>query len=253
MARTVSRSVERAFAIIALFRERKAPLSASQVRHALRAPHTSVHSILREMTDLGYLHFNDSAKTYFPTVELEFLCNWIQRAAIGSGELAQVTDGLAAQLNETVSISRQHHIFTTVVYVKRAEHPLALQLPLGNLGAPLCQTVVGRVLLSMMPDAEIEKIVRYTNRWSRVTKAGFAFKAAEILECAAKIRRDGYLLDLHTWMPGLAAVAAPIPNRNGIGQNLALTVAGAVPRIQLAARKIVPAVKAAARRLTDLA
>jgi DNA-binding IclR family transcriptional regulator len=250
MVRTVSRSVERAFAIIALFKQQRTPMTASQVRQALNAPHTSTHSILREMTDLGYLSFDDARKTYFPAIELEFLCNWIQRAVAGSGELAHVTDLLCSQVNETVSISRQHYIFTTVVYVKRPEHPLAVHLPLGNLGAPMCQTVVGRVILSMMADAEIEKIIGYTNRWSRVTKAGFNFKTADVMDEVAKVRRDGYLFDLNTWTPGLGAVAAPILGKGDAGQNMALTVAGAVPRLQMAAKKIIPAVKAAARQLS---
>jgi DNA-binding IclR family transcriptional regulator len=249
MVRTVSRSVERAFDIIALFKQRRVPLSASDVRHALQAPHTSVHSILREMTDLGYLSFDPARKTYFPTVELELLCNWIQRAVMGSGELAGVVDTLAATVNETVSLSRQHHIFTTAIYVRRPDHPLAVHLPTGNLGAPMCQTVVGRAILSLMPDSEVEKIVGYTNRWAKVTKAGFSFKPDEILASLARVRRDGYLYELNSWMAGLGAIAVPIPSKTGPAHNMALTIAGAAPRLQIAAKKLIPAIRAAARQL----
>lgn len=251
MARTVSRSVERAFAVLALFKQRQQPLTASQVRKSLNAPHASVHSILRELTDLGYLSFDDTEKAYLPTIQLVSLSNWIQRYLMGSSEVARATDALCAELNETVSVSSQFNIFTTVLYVKCADHRFALQLPVGNLGAPMCQTVVGRVMLSMMPDDDIEKIVGYTNRWGKVTKAGFNFKAAEILAKAAKIRKEGYLYESNNWTQGLGAIAAPVPRGGSAGQNLVLTVAGSTPRLQLVAKKIIPVIKAAARELTN--
>jgi DNA-binding IclR family transcriptional regulator len=71
------------------------------------------------------------------------------------------------------------------------------------------------------------------------------------MEAVTKVRRDGYLFDLNTWTAGLGAVSAPIPGKAGTGQNMALTVAGAVPRLQLSSKKIIPAVKAAARQLTE--
>jgi DNA-binding IclR family transcriptional regulator len=251
MSHTISRSLKRVFAIISLFRVEQRPLRAAEIRRAIDMPTTSTFSILREMVEINYFTFDPVTKTYFPTLELEELCNWVQRTEAGPSKLNSAMASLVAEVGETASINREHYIFTGLTYVRRPQQPFARHFPLaGNIGAPLCQTTSGRVLLSMATEEHLRGVVRNTNRWSKISNAGFSFKVEDILLAARQIRHDGYLCEIDSWMPGEGVISVPVVGKRP-ELNMAITVSGLSARIRANSARIIKILSTAAQRLQN--
>ena len=237
----ISKSVQRAFEVLELFRDSRMPLSAKEIRNELGFPPGSTYAILKNMADLGFLKYERSARTYFPTLRASRLGDWIQNALISVGPIRDLVEYVQSDVGETTTVNGADGIHTDIIYVQAADHPIAVKIQTG-IGAPLCQTVIGRVILSAKPDAEIKKLIGLTNDRMTILDMGQHFDLDEIMESIDKARSQGYLAGYDLWIQGLAAIAFPIPESID-GRPLALAVAGASERIQASESAIVETMK----------
>ncbi len=246
MASVISKSVARVFEILELFREAKEPMRAVDIRNALGYPQPSTLALLKNMLKLGYLSFGRRAKTYFPTARLGLLGHWVQTAIVGGGYMADLVDELSSKTEETASISAASDIQAQVVYARTADHALALQVKPGPV-APLCSSVVGRTLLSVMTDEKIKEAVENSNKRERLKRSHVTHNLKEIIATARTVREKGYIASYDLFLPGVGVIAFPINNHDN-DQVLALAVAGGKDRIKSKEAMIVRSMKSGIRR-----
>jgi DNA-binding IclR family transcriptional regulator len=235
---TVSRSVDRVFQIMELFADRRRPLSATEIHTALKMPHSSAVSVLTRMVGLGYLDQNGETKRFFPSLRLHHLCASMPEAIIGGNPLAELVDRIQYGSDETTSISRLDGLFTVPVYVQPGKRADAWRVTPGLPGGLATLSVVGRTLLSTMPDAELRQFIDDANRWAARTRIGAAPDSAQLMRAVEFVREHGYLCRYNLLFAGVGAISCPLPSSDA-RQSLAVTVAGPAERIQQRGRQII--------------
>jgi DNA-binding IclR family transcriptional regulator len=235
---TVSRSVDRVFLIIQLFTERRRPLSATEIRHALQMPHSSTISVLSRLVSLGYLDQNSETRRFYPSLRLHHLCDTLPKAVISGNRFAMLADSVHSKLNETTSISRLNDMFTMPIYARTATHSDALRSIPGLSGGLATLSVVGRTLLSMLHDVEIAKLMDRAGYWARRARVDASQDRDQIMRNVRFAREHGYLCGYNVLLAGVGAVSCPLPLVCE-GEQLAITVAGSAARIERAGQHII--------------
>jgi DNA-binding IclR family transcriptional regulator len=235
---TVSRSVDRVFQIMQIFAAKRRPLSATEIRQALRMPHSSAISVLSRLVSLGYLVQNAETKRFFPSLRLHRLCESLPEAVISGVPLANLVDLIQSKTDETTSLSRLDGVFTTPIYVRSATHAQAERVIPGLTGGLAIHSVVGRTLLSTLSDSDVQRFLERANYWAKRVRVPNTCEPREIQRNIEFVREHGYLCG-HGWLlPGVGAVCCPLPS-HGDGEQLAITVAGTSERIERRRRQII--------------
>ena len=235
---TVSRSVDRVFQIMELFSTRRRPLSATEIRRALKMPHSSAVSVLSRLVTLRYLDQNADTKRFFPSLRLHRLCGAVPEAIIGGNPLADLVDSIQSRVDETTSISRLDGLFTMPIYVRSATHSEAVRVIPGLSGGLATQSVVGRSLLSTLPAAELVRFIERANYWAKRARVGAPLDTDQLMRSIEFVRDHGYLCSFNQLLPGVGAVSCPLPTLHD-GEQLAITIAGTSERIERRGRQII--------------
>jgi DNA-binding IclR family transcriptional regulator len=227
---SISKSVGRAFEVLEIFREMRKPASATEVRRRLGCPHSSAVAILHNLVEIGYLRHDAEKRVYFPSYKLYKLGTWVPSAIIESTSLHDLATATAMETHETTAITGRSFVFLNIIHVIKGNHAFAAQFPCG-LGATLFKSTPGLVVLSQMADEEVLRLVKFTNRWSQKTKADFLCDADEAIANVEKIRKDGFAEGYDWSLPGVGAIAYPLPSPFD-GTPLAISVTGPTARIR---------------------
>ena len=230
MTSVISKSVARIFEVLELFSRTRQPMRAIEIQKALGYPQPSTLALLKNLVELGYLSFDRIQKVYFPTLQLSRLAQWVEPALVGQGWLAQIVDELSLACNETTSVVGQNDIHTQMIYVRKAEHPLALQVEAG-LGAPLCATAVGRAILSLQDDMQIAALVAKTNNMEKRSRSNFEHDIKDVMISVHTIKNKGYLAAYDMYLMDVGTIVIPIA-ADFNGHPIAIAVAGTKDRIK---------------------
>jgi IclR family KDG regulon transcriptional repressor len=221
------KSAERTLALFEMFSLYQRPLGVGEISKALDAPQPSVSMLVRNLASLGYLEHDRAARTYVPTLRIMLLGSWIHRRFSQEHNLETRLDELVARLGETVVVGIQNGIHSQYVLAQLPEDPHRLEVQSGLL-RPITCTAVGRVLLSLKPDAEIEAIVRRCN--AEVEEDRLRVRPSAFMEMIEAIRAQGYARTGGDMTPGQAVIAISIPGPIG-KMPMAVGVGGKIDRV----------------------
>jgi DNA-binding IclR family transcriptional regulator len=238
---SISKSVARAFRLLELYAEVRRPLTAAELGRRLELPQPSVRALVKTLAALGYLDYQPMARTYLPGRRLAQLAQWLPAAVPLTVSLRVATDRVAELANETASLSTLVDGHAEILHVRRATHPVALQLEPGP-GAPAWRTAVGRVLLAQCP---AERVATLLAGWLKQERAAGRRTLQLLPRELARIRRDGHYVAYDLLLEGVGAVCCPVP---GATVPLALAVAGANDRIRPRAAQLLKLVRTEMRR-----
>jgi DNA-binding IclR family transcriptional regulator len=235
---TVSRSVERAFEVLELFRRERRPMTTGEIRRELQWPHSSTVVLLTHLNSLGYLQQDPQSLAYFPSRELHGLCAWIADAPGEHDPYGRLVREVFDRVGETTSLSRRAGLFSMNVYVRAPDRADAVSVRPGVNGGLMTLSVVGRALLSTLSDEEVAEVIDLTNTWARTSRIGLHHDKDAILRTVRHIRGRGYLYDCNLLLPGVGAVSFPLCGP-GFDIPHALTVAGPVQRMEQRGARLV--------------
>jgi len=223
----ISKSVSRGFRVLELFRERRQPMTAAQIQHALRIPQPSVRVLLREMVGIGYLAYAMPTKTYFPTARVRHLGDWLGKTILLPDPLVALVDALANELQETCTLSTATQGHVEVLYVRRATHALAMQVATG-MGGPLWRSTAGRTLLTAFDDRQLAAFFDQLD-----TRSGPRSRQQreQIQQQIRQIRSQGHFAGYDVLLKGVGSVCIPVPAQ-AAGVVLVLTLSGGKDRIR---------------------
>ncbi len=227
---SISKSVGRAFEVIELFREIRKPATATEIRRRLDYPHSSTVAVLHNLADLGYLSYDPATRLYFPSQKLSSLAAWVQPVLKGSGRLRELASAIADLTGQTTAISCRNSLFLNIVHARKGSHTSAREVSPG-IGVSLCRSIPGLAILSLMPDAEVLKLIEQTNRWAQHAKANQAPPAQQVLEQVQEVRASGVSIGYNWSIAGRGAIAYPLISPLD-GMPLALSVTGDTQRIK---------------------
>ena len=231
---SVIKSVTRVFEVLEMFERLKQPLTSSKVGRQLNYPASSSLALLKSMVELGYLSFDAFEKTYFPTVRLTILGQWIERAAhLGDSSLTTVMEALIRKTGESAALSCQTDLAMQFVHSMRGPQHVTHMVDPGEL-APLFQSSVGIAALTVRPDAEIKRLVERYNRTAKGApdKAGRdRVVLADLLKTVEGARQRGCFVGYDMYIDGVGAVSWLLPTHEG-GRGMVLSISGPSSRIR---------------------
>lgn len=235
---SVVKSVGRVFAVLERFKTIREPLSSSELADALGYPKSSTIVLLKSMAELGYLAFDYSKKTYFPTPRVADLGNWISPDLLRGGVVDQVMQRISIHTKETVYLAVQRHLMVNYQRVYPGLHPIALTISEGS-SAPLFGSAIGKALLSIKQEDELARLV------GRETVNGSegALDLGVMREALEQTRALGYGIVLDSFLPGAGAIAFALSGLECY-DNYAIGVGGPSERIRNSMDDIVAFVSA---------
>jgi DNA-binding IclR family transcriptional regulator len=235
-SRTV-KSAERTLALFELFALNQRPMGVGEISKALEIPQPSVSMLVRNLSMLGYLEHDRVARTYVPTIRIMLLGSWIHRRFSEEHDLERRLDAIVRQLDETVLVGIQNGIYCQYVLAQLPERPERLEVQSGLL-RPITRTAIGRVLLSLKPDPEIEAIVRRCN--AEVANEHMRVRPSEFMQIIEQVRRQGYARTGGDMTAGQGVIAIAIPAPTG-KMPMGVGVGGSVERVSVKEKQILAA------------
>ena len=208
MRRDPIKSASRALEVLDLFTELRAPLRQKLIVERLGYPQSSLTALLKSLAALGYLNYDRTSRTYFPTMRVAALGDWVHHSMYGDGRLIDMMQRIHDRTEETVALVSQNDLFVQYIRVTQPDHPHKYPPPEGTMRL-LTQSSGGLVLLSRMADRAVDKLVRHINIYEpdRARRVDIG----HLLEHLSWIRASGYCFLAGTPIPEAATLAVPVP------------------------------------------
>jgi DNA-binding IclR family transcriptional regulator len=228
MAVSPIKSAVRVLEVLEFFRQHKSPVSLKHIAERLDYPASSATVLLKNLTALGYLSYDRAARTYFPTLRVAALGDWISHELFGQGEIFELMQDLHAATGETVSIALQNDVYLQHIRVIQSAHPLRFHTEEGSL-RPLTQSATGWLLLSTHADTAVEKLIRRANI---AIPRSEDRQPLEIMQARIKLaRKERTIYAENIPLVGGATVATLLPVKVQ-GKPVVLGMGGAIDRIR---------------------
>jgi IclR family transcriptional regulator, pca regulon regulatory protein len=204
-------SLERGLAVIRAFDAEHRELALSDVARATGLTRAAARRFLLTLVKLGYVNFADGRFSLRPRV-LEL--GYAYLSSLTLPEVAQPhMEALVAKVNESSSISVLDDL--EVVYVVRVptRRIMSITLSVGTR-LPAYATSMGRVLLSSLPDDELEE--RLSRIEIRPLTARTVKDKDELRATLAATRKQGYAATDQELEEGLRSLAVPIRDASDV-------------------------------------
>jgi PcaR/PcaU/PobR family beta-ketoadipate pathway transcriptional regulator len=204
-------SVNRAFAIMELFSERRPALSVSEIAELTGLNRSTCYRFCQTLKAIGYLE-EVEMRRFRPGLKAISLA----RAALSSRELPELALPYLRELQRTVGEAVNMSLLdgTDVVYVARilSDHLITLRLYVGSR-LPAYATSMGRAILAFLPEQETEAILDRSELLA-ITEHTITDRRRLKAELQ-RIRGRGYATNDQEMAIGLRGVAAPILSSTG--------------------------------------
>lgn len=239
------KSVRRVFAILENFDRERRPLTAKDIRGSLRLAPSSAAAILKSLVALGYLDYERGARTYFPTMRVAALGQWVPGALFADVRVLKLMQRLHRETGEAVMLATQSDLNAQYIHAVQGDEPLRATVPVGTL-RPLTNSGMGWLLLSGHGEADIEKLCRRID-----IASGKRVDRTQLRRRLSQVRRDGYVFSRHTVRRGTGIVAVLLPERI-LGRVFAIGVAGPVARLEEKETAILASLRRGIARLSRM-
>ncbi|MGV1033681.1 MAG: IclR family transcriptional regulator [Microbacteriaceae bacterium] len=228
--------------------ERGARLVDLAARTGIARP--SVHRLLKDLIDAGMV-LQTTAKTYVLGPQLYWLGLTAQAPLSNMPAIRNIVQGLARETGDTVYVAVRQQ--SGVRYVLRAEGDYPIRshaVAVGDL-KPFTSSYSGISLLASMPQPAIEAalqtiVVDAPEKWVAQHSLEREMRAA-----IADVQAQGWSYMTGVVMPGIAGMAAPVPNPDGLPLAAVsiTTIESRLPRDR--AERLAPALTAAASKIAE--
>lgn len=220
------KSADRVFSVLELFAEQRRPLRLKEIVAHLGYPTSSAAALLKVMMSSGYLSFDQSTRTYIPTIKLSQLGEWITETVLDE-RLLKVMKALLLQTRENVILGQENGIYAQYTKVLSGDQPIRFYVATGAKRL-LVHSGMGWALLAERSDDFIEKIYRQTVKLGEISERHFSLAA--LTQRVVAVRRSGYAYSESNVSPGAGVIAMVIPGFYHDRQ-LALGIGGPVERL----------------------
>ncbi len=207
-------SIQKAFQVLEVFNPSEPRLRLQQIIEKTNLPKTTAFRLLRGLTSLNYLYFDQKTKMY--SLGLRVM-------SLGFTVLStlDLRDSALPHLEELSRISDQNVNLgildkTEVVYIERIKRRRILNIDL-HVGSRLnaFQSSIGRAILAFLPEDEFQKTIREIKKDPEARKQ-IRFDEKELFKKLEEVRRKGFALNNEEMIPGLRAIGAPVFNYKGV-------------------------------------
>lgn len=242
-------SAERSLRLLARLAEEGRALSLADLAVHLALPKATVHRLCAQLLDTGFIARDVKERDFVAGPALRKLAFDTLNHGTLRGLRHEVLADLVGQVGETCNLTTLDG--AAVLYLDRVEAPWPWRLTLAvGEHVPLHCTASGKLFLALMPPEQRELLLAQLSL-QRMTDNTLTSVRALREECDV-IAAAGHSIDREEFIAGLVAIAVPVGGTDG-GIRAALAVHA--PRTRLSvdqAVALLPALRAAARRMRKL-
>ena len=242
-------SAERSLRLLALLAQEGRALSLAELALRLGLPKATAHRLCLQLQGSGFLARDTDERSYAVGPALRRLAMDTLNHGVVRGLRHEVLSALVMQVGETCNLTTLDG--TEVLYIDRveAQWPLRLTLDVGS-HVPLHCTASGKLCLANMPLPQRDTLLARLSL-QRMTRHTLTSAKALKTECE-RIVHEGYSTDREEFIAGLIAVAVPVHDNSG-QVRAAIALHAPTARMGLPeAAAMLPALKAAAKRMSGL-
>ncbi len=208
----------RGLAVIEIFSERRKRLSITEVAEAASTTKATARRILRSLVASGYADFDGHTFSLTPRVLR------LGYAYLSSQTIIQLAEPVLRELRSKSGLTATMSVLDgeEIVIVARApaNQLVTIRSDIGSRLPAFC-TSMGRAILSGLPDAEMERIIRSKRTKPLTPKTETDPK--QLREIVKEIQRRGYSLVDQEIENGLVSMAMPVRNAR-VGRRYAVCV-----------------------------
>ena len=205
-------SIERFSQILSLFSLHKSQLGITEISKRLNLPKGTVQGLVQTMQHEGFLYKEEETRKYRLGIKVYEL------GIIFAGSLEINNKGIdpAHQLaKETEKLVRLAVLDGNSALITLDVYPRMVPFFSRQVGPriPLYCTAIGRSLLAFFKKEELQAYIKQETfiQYTRNTKT----RKKDLLDDLGLVRKRGYAVNIAENVPGRAAIAAPIFNREG--------------------------------------
>ena len=247
MTQEVVKSVGRVMEVLETFRSARRPLSATEICRELGYPKSSTNALLKSLVRLGYVSLDDGSFTYFPTMKVSRLGDWI------ADELCVTTRAILKQLHsdtgETITLAKKNDVHMQTVVAIPGTFPITFKLDEGYM-APLFGSAVGTAVLATFPEERIKRLWRRAKRIN-----GAISKPLTLADLSADVshaREQGYAVAYDQLVPDSGTVAMLVPTVEDAEVSVVVCVSGLASRIRREERRIIKKMSKSILEISEL-
>ena len=238
----VIKSASRTLAVLEAFQGWKRPAGAREIARALEMPRSSTNALLASLVTLGYLWFEPKNATYFPTLKVGLLGDWLIGSIRRDRALGSILQEISTATGETVSIAMRAGFDMQFVTIFPSTFPVALNIEEGDL-ATLFESAVGIAWVAAQDSDEIEDLVAAHNKQpgtKPVVLTDIKKRVGDVATKGAAVAYDKVLPDT-----GAIGLAYPRPVQ---GQTVVIGAGGPHDRIRRSEKQIIALIRRLVRQ-----
>lgn len=200
------KSATRVLEIFEYFDEVRRPVTIQDVAKALSYPHSSAAALLKSLVSLGYLEHDDGGKTFFPSIRISLLGNWVEAEALPIRDVQRLMRRLSVDTGCTIILAVRLGDHAQYAKVIQGTSPIRFHVK-PSTRRMLAFSTIGRVLLSELPLPEARLLIQ--DALAAMPERGASTQ--EIEDELQRIRKRGFALYSDLVTPGATMLAMPIP------------------------------------------
>ena len=197
--------------------------SLGELARVLEIPKSSLHAILRTMTQRGWVEVDATGNRFGLGVRaLQVGAAYLESDDV-TGLLASVLDALSRQFGETVHLGRLDGPHVVYLAKRESVHRLRLYSAIGRQ-LPAHATALGKALLAERADEAVDRLLS----WPLAALTPRTITEPKALhEELARVRRRGYAVDREENSEGIVCFAVAVPLRSPAADAISLSVPAA--------------------------
>jgi len=152
MAKTppsVVKSAARVLAIFELFDELRRPVTINDVSERLGYPHSSSAALLKSLDSLGYLEYEPNDRTYFPSIRISMLGQWVENESLPVRVVQKLMHDLLVATECTVITAIRSGLYAQYIKVLQGTTTIRYHVKPGTRRL-LHRSTLGRTLLAQL-------------------------------------------------------------------------------------------------------
>lgn len=200
------KSATRVLEIFEYFDEVRRPVTIQDVAQALSYPHSSTAALLKSLVSLGYLEHDDRGRTFFPSIRISLLGNWVEAEALPIRNVQRLMRRLSTDTKCTIILAARLGDHAQYIKVIQGTSPIRFHVK-PSTRRMLAFSTIGRVLLSELPLLEARRLIQDALAATPERRAS----TQEIEDELQRIRKRGFALYSDLVTPGATMLAMPIP------------------------------------------
>lgn len=222
------KSAERTMRLLEFFQSERRPQTLQDVAQKLDWPAPSTLALLKTLVGMGYLIFDLRGKTYYPSLLLAGLAQWIRDEFFEDSPAVEVARQLREETAEHVFITVQNDLHVQYLKLFHGEENARYGAREGGMQL-VVKTTSGLTLLGTMPEASIDRICRCIRIKYNLHEDRFAPEA--VLRLTRTFRRQGFGMLVGSPHPDGMNLSMLLPPTRS-GKRFAVSVGGNKTRIK---------------------